>query len=489
MKETTMRFSLLAQSRAALAPDAPCIADASGELSNSDFLARVLAAAGAFEARGVTSGDVVALMLPNQVEFVVAMFAAWRLGASVTPINPALTPKEATHQIIDSRAKLLVSSSGEAVVAEVITLPATALNDGPRHMGMPLDDPAALALLIYTSGTTGLPKGVMLDHANIESMTEMGRLGLQISAADHCLLILPLFHVNGIVVSVLLPLASGARVTIRRRFDIETFFADIERLRPTYFSAVPTIYTMLGALPADVRPDVSSLRYGVCGAAPAAPELLSGFEARFGFPLIEAYGLSEGTCGSTLNPVDGLRKAGTVGLPLPGQQIAIADAKGGHLPAGSTGEVLVRGPNVMRGYLNQPEATAKTLVNGWLHTGDIGRIDADGYLSIVGRLKEMIIRGGENIYPKEIEDVLAEHLGVLEAAVVGAPDERLGEIVVAYVSRRSGAAMTVEALNDHCAARLARHKCPAAIHLIDALPKNAVGKIAKPVLREMAKGQ
>jgi acyl-CoA synthetase (AMP-forming)/AMP-acid ligase II len=487
--ETMMRFSLLAQCRAAKAPDAPCIADASGELSNSQFLASILAAAGAFEARGVTAGDVVALMLPNQAEFVVAMFAAWHLGAAVTPINPALTPKEASHQISDSRAKLLVNGTGEAVVADVTTLPVTALKEGERHSGAPVDDPTALALLIYTSGTTGLPKGVMLDHGNIESMTEMGRYGLKISSTDHCLLILPLFHVNGIVVSILTPLACGARVTIRRRFDIETFFADIEHFRPTYFSAVPTIYTMLGALPDDVRPDVSSLRYGVCGAAPASAELLTSFEARFGFPLVEAYGLSEGTCGSTLNPVDGLRKAGTVGLPLPGQRIAIADVQGRHLPTGSTGEVLIRGRNVMRGYLNQPEATAKTVVNGWLHTGDIGRIDEDGYLSIVGRLKEMIIRGGENIYPKEIEDVLSEYPSVLEAAVVGAPDDRLGEIVIAYVSRRPGAAMTAEALVEHCAGRLARHKIPATIRIIDALPKNAVGKIAKPVLRELAKEQ
>lgn len=484
-----MRFSFLAQSRAALAPHAPCIADATVELSNDDFLGRVLRAAGVFEAHDVKAGDVVALMLSNQAEFVIAMFAAWHLGAAVTPINPGLTPKEASHQIVDSHAELLINTTGEAVVAGVTTLPATALNDGPKHEGKPVDDLSALALLIYTSGTTGLPKGVMLDHANIEAMTQMGREGLQITSTDHCLLILPLFHVNGIVVSVLTPLASGARVTIRRRFDIETFFADIERLRPTFFSAVPTIYTMLGALPADVRPDVSSLRYGVCGAAPASAELLTGFEARYGFPLVEAYGLSEGTCGSTLNPVDGVRKAGTVGLPLPGQKIAIADAKGAHLPPGSTGEVLIAGANVMRGYLNQPEATAKTVIDGWLHTGDIGRIDEDGYLSIVGRLKEMIIRGGENIYPKEIEDVLVEHPSVLEAAVVGAPDERLGEIVIAFVSFRPDATVTVDALNAHCASRLARHKLPAAIRIIESLPKNAVGKIAKPVLREQVREQ
>lgn len=484
-----MRFSRLPDARAATAPEAPCIADAEVSLRNREFLVRVQVAAGAFASRGIGAGDVVALMLPNQVEFVVAMFAAWRLGAAATPINPVLTAKEATHQLLDSGAKLLINADGQALHAEVPALSATALQGSTPHTSAPADDPSALALLIYTSGTTGLPKGVMLDHANIEAMTEMGQQGLKITNEDHCLLILPLFHVNGIVVSVLVPLLSGARVSIRRRFDIETFFRDIEVLRPTFFSAVPTIYTMLVTLPETVPPDVSSLRYGVCGAAPAPADLLTRFEARYGFPLIEAYGLSEGTCGSTLNPVDGIRKPGTVGVALPGQRIAISGTDGRHLPPGETGEVLIQGANVMRGYLNKPDETAKTVVDGWLRTGDVGLLDADGYLSIVGRLKEMIIRGGENIYPKEIEDVLTEHPGVLEAAVVGAPDERLGEIVVAYVSPRHDAVLTPEALADYAATRLARHKRPALIRIVEVLAKNPVGKIDKPRLRTLAREQ
>jgi len=481
-----MRYSLLPHARSASAPDAPCIADARINLSNQEFNTHVVAAAGAFAARGIGANDVVALMLPNQVEFVVAMFAAWRLGAAVTPINPGLTATEATHQIVDSRAKLLVNGGGESIVPAVPAMPATALWDGPSHTGEPVDDPTTLALLIYTSGTTGLPKGVMLDHANIEAMTSMGQQALAISAADHCLLVLPLFHVNGIVVSILQPLAAGARVTIRRRFDIDTFFADIEQLRPTYFSAVPTIYALLNALPANVRPDTTSLRLGICGAAPASAALLDSFEARFGFPLIEGYGLSEGTCASTLNPVGGLRKPGTVGLPLPGQRIAIADPRGAHLPAGQVGEVLVQGANVMRGYLGKPEETAKAIIDGWLHTGDIGRIDEDGYLCIVGRLKEMIIRGGENIYPKEIEDVLLGFPGVLEAAVVGAPHETLGEMVIAYVAFRSGVTGSIDVLSDYCADRLTRYKRPAHLFVVPALPKNAMGKIDKPRLRQLA---
>ena len=484
-----MRFSKLPDHRAALAPSAPCIADADSALSNAEFHARILAAAQVFASAGVGAGDVVALMLPNQVEFAVAMFAAWRLGAAVTPINPGLTNKEATHQIVDSKAKLIVSGSGETVVDGVPSLPVDQLKTSAMHKGAPFDDPAALALLIYTSGTTGLPKGVMLDHANIEAMSDMGRHSLKVTAADHCLLVLPLFHVNGIVVSILTPLAAGGRVTIRKRFDIKTFFNDVEQLRPSYFSAVPTIYTMLNALPAEVKPDTSSLRYGICGAAPASAELLKSFEARYGFPLIEGYGLSEGTCASTINPFDGLRKPGTVGLPFMGQRIAIADASGTHLPQGSVGEVLVQGPNVMRGYLGKPEETAKTIVNGWLRTGDTGRFDEDGYLSIVGRLKEMIIRGGENIYPKEIEDALVEFPGVLEAAVIGAPDDTFGEIVVAYLAFRAGFSGSLAALDEHCAARLTRYKRPSKINIIDSLPKNAVGKIDKPKLKALWQAQ
>lgn len=481
-----MRFSQLPELRAASQPNAACIADAESDLSNSEFHSRIRVCARIFAERGIGVGDVVALMLPNQVEFAVAMFAAWHLGAVVTPINPGLTAKEATHQVVDSKAKLIVNGTGEPLVQHVLSLAADTLKAGAMHEGVPVDDVAALALLIYTSGTTGLPKGVMLDHANIEAMAEMGRQSLKVTAADHCLLVLPLFHVNGIVVSILTPLSAGGRVTIRKRFDVKTFFCDIESLRPTFFSAVPTIYTMLNALPAEFKPDTSSLRYGICGAAPASAELLKSFEARFGFPLIEGYGLSEGTCASTINPFDGIRKPGTVGLPFAGQQIAIGDANGRHLPQGAIGEVLVHGPNVMRGYLGKPEETAKTLIDGWLRTGDTGRIDEDGYLCIVGRLKEMIIRGGENIYPKEIEDALVEHPAVLEAAVIGVPDATWGEIVVAYVALRPAAPVDGAALDAHCATRLTRFKRPAVIRFIDSLPKNAVGKIDKPKLKTLS---
>ncbi|MEU9171563.1 AMP-binding protein [Streptomyces sp. NPDC048420] len=480
-----MNFASLPDRRAALAPDGAAVSDSRQTLSNVQLLRRVQAAARHLRDLGIGPGDVVALKLTNRVEFVLLLFAAWRLGATITPVNPSMTDMEVARQLKDSGARLLVSEDGEVPVADgTAVLAVGELHDGAAEPDQaPLPDPSALALLIYTSGTTGVPKGVMLDHANIDAMADMGRRALEVGPADRCLLILPLFHVNGIVVSTLVPLLAGASMAIADRFAPDTFFDVVERERPTYFSAVPTIYSMLAALPDDVRPDTSSLRFGVCGAAPASAELLTRFEARYGFPLVEGYGLSEGTCGSTINPVAGPRRAGTVGLPFPGQEIRIVDAEGVEVAPGGDGEVVVRGANVMRGYLGRPDETAKVIVDGWLHTGDVGHLDADGYLTLVGRSKDMIIRGGENIYPKEIEDVLAGDPSVLEAAVIGVPDEKWGEVVVAYVQPRPGSAVDSEALKALCARSLTGYKRPTAYFVVDAIPKNAVGKIDKTSLR------
>jgi long-chain acyl-CoA synthetase len=221
----------------------------------------------------------------------------------------------------------------------------------------------------------------------------------------------------------------------------------------------------------------------VCGAAPMPADAIRAFEARYGVPIVEGYGLSECTVAATANPPDGERKPGTVGLPLPGQEVKVVGADDAPLPAGERGEVVIRGPNVMRGYLGKPAETARTLRGGWLHTGDVGRFDEDGYLVLVDRLKDMIIRGGENIYPKEIEDVLHAHRSVFEAAVVGRPHPVYGEEPVAFVSLRDGSAVVPDDLIDHCRQSLARFKAPRAVYIEDALPKNAVGKIDKPSLR------
>ncbi|WP_037817039.1 MULTISPECIES: class I adenylate-forming enzyme family protein [Amycolatopsis] len=475
-----MHLAALPEERARRNPNRPCLADEHGELGNAGFAVRVRSAAAALRARGVGAGDVVAVLLPNRVEFAVVLFAAWRLGAAVTPVNPELTDGEASFQIADARAKVVVGhGDSDLVTMRVEELATAAPDDGPVA-----DDDHAVALLIYTSGTTGQPKGVVLDHRNVRVMTEMIVDALELGPADHSLLILPLFHVNGIVVSVLAPLLAGGRSTITARFRADDFFDTIERVRPTYFSAVPAIYARLAGLPDTVRPDTSSLRLAVCGAAPMPAELIQRVEERFDVVVVEGYGLSEGSCASTLNPLAGPRKPGTVGLPLPGQEVALMDPRG-QLVTDGPGEVVVRGPNVMRGYLNRPDATAATIVDGWLHTGDVGRFDEDGYLVLVDRIKDMIIRGGENLYPKEIENALHAHPAVLEAAVVGAPHPVLGELPVATVTLYPSRTASEAELLAHCRERLTRVKVPVRIDIVPALPRNPVGKIDKPALRRV----
>ena len=484
--ETTLSVPLAAlpDARAAAAPGAPAIADDALQLDNAAFADRVARAAARLARLGVGPGDVVAIALTNRLELVIALFAAWRLGAAATPANPALTRDEMQYQVDDAAAMVVI---GEGLELDALVIDVAELETEPSLAPPAVDvPPDALALLIYTSGTTGRPKGVMLDHANVAAMCDMVQAALGITAGDHSLLILPLFHVNGIIVGTLSPLLAGGQVTVAGRFSPKTFFGIVERARPTYFSAVPSIYAMLTSLPQAATTDTSSLRLVVCGAAPMPPELIARVEDTLGVALVEGYGLSEGACASTLNPYDGVRKPGTVGLPLPGQEVCAVDGDGRPVPQGERGEVVIRGANVMRGYLNRPEETARTLVDGWLHTGDVGVFDADGYLRIVDRIKDMIIRGGENIYPKEIEAALYTHEGVLEAAIVGRPDEVLGEVVVAHVALRPESAATVDQLHAVCAERLAKYKRPVAIELHQALPKNAIGKIDKPALRALA---
>ena len=488
-----MTTATIPDERALRDPAGPCIADERQDLDNADFAERVTAVAAVFAAAGLGRGGVLAIMLPNRVELVTSMFAAWRLGAAVTPVNPALTAQEARYQIGDAGASLVVADdAGAAMLGDgpyrIIGLDAVRTPISPPAPPALVTDPGALALLIYTSGTTGRPKGVRLDHANISATAELIVDWFEMTAGTRSLLVLPLFHVNGIMVSVVSPLLAGGSTFIAERFHAASFWATVEQVRPTFFSAVPTIYALLVSRPG-AQPDTGSLRFVICGAAPMPSRLIGEFEERFGVPVVEGYGLSECTVACTLNPLRGVRKAGSVGLPLPRIDVAVVDQIGQSLPAGQVGEVVVRGPNVMRGYLGRPDETADVLRGGWLHTGDVGRFDDDGYLTLVDRVKDLIIRGGENIYPKEIEDILHAHGAVLEAAVVAQPDPVFGEQPVAFVALRQGHTVEPEELIEHCRLSLARYKVPRAVHIEETLPKNAVGKIAKPVLRERLKRQ
>ncbi|GAA1074616.1 class I adenylate-forming enzyme family protein [Tsukamurella spumae] len=475
----------LPEIRASRAPSDPALADDRLELSNSEFAAAVRTAAARLRDSGVAAGDVVGLLLPNRVELVVAVFAAWRLGAAVTPINPALAPPEIAYQAADAGARVLVTEAGATTPDGIAALSCEELLAGAEGEGAPpvAVRPTDLALLIYTAGTTGKPKGVMITHGNIAAMTASFIEHFSFTEHDHSLLVLPLFHANGVVLGTLTPLRAGGRTTIVGRFRPDEFFPAVERHRPTYFSAVPAIYAMLTALPEEVEPDTSSLRFGICGAAPMPVDLIERFESRFGVPIVEGYGLSETTTASAINPLDGPRKPGTVGPALPGQRIRIVDGALRDVPPGETGEVLIAGDVVMAGYLNRPDATAETIVDGWLRTGDVGLLDEDGYLRLVDRVKDMVIRGGENIYPKEIEAQLYHDPRVFEAAVIGRPHDVLGEVPVAYVSLREGATVTSEELLDGLRGELAKVKVPVDLILLDDIPKNPVGKIDKPTLR------
>ncbi|MFI5624006.1 class I adenylate-forming enzyme family protein [Nocardioides sp. NPDC051685] len=460
-----------------------CLRDEERELTYAEVSRRSAAVAEQFAEAGIGRGDVVAIMLPNRLELLIGLFAAWRLGATATPINPVFTPNEAGYQIKDSGATLLLTVAADAEYG-IPVITADELSHTHATPSDPSVAPDALALLIYTSGSTGRPKGVMLDHANLVAMITSLVDAMGVGREDHSLLVLPLFHVNALVVSCLMPLFVGGRVTVLERFAPTTFLDAITRHRPTYFSAVPTIYARLAEQPEDLPVDTTSVRFAACGSSPVAPELLKRIHQRFGFPIVEGYGLTEGTCASTFNPADGSGKPRTVGRALPGQEVGVMSPEGELLGTGVRGEVVIRGANVMRGYLGRPEATEETIVHGWLHTGDVGVIDDDGYLTIVDRIKDMIIRGGENLYPKEIESVLTRHPEVLEAAVVGAPEPFLGEVPVAYVVTYPDATVTVDELIALCRVELTKIKVPTALHLVQALPKNPIGKIDKPALRQ-----
>ncbi|HVK82255.1 MAG TPA: AMP-binding protein [Verrucomicrobiae bacterium] len=475
------------------APEALALRDERCALSNAAFAEAVVAIAAFLRERGVRRGDVVGAMLPNRLELALTMFAAWRLGAAFTPVNPALTLNEAGYQLRDCSAKLVIVDAASRAILADEAIEKIGVETLPFETGAALAPSDALdsdtALLIYTSGSTGRPKGVMLDHSNVAAMIRIMRKNLEFLPSDRALLVLPLFHVNALLVSLLTPLAAGGSSVILEKFDRHTFWGAVVSHEATFFSAVPAIFILLNQAPADEKPDLSRVRFVICGAAPMPAAAISAFETRYGVPLLEGYGLTESTVGATCNPLAGPRKAGTTGVALPEMEMRILDDTGAALALGEIGEVALKGPNIMRGYLNQPEASAKTIVDGWLRTGDVGFIDAEGFLTLVDRKKDMIIRGGENIYPKEIETALYTHDAVAECAVVGRADAVMGEEVIAFVALKPDANADAGALRETAALNLAKYKQPREIRLLAALPKNPVGKIDKPALRALLRSE
>ena len=492
----------LLRAQASRIPDQPFVRWRGRSVSYAEFDTRTDALAAGLADLGVKPGDVVSVMLPNCLEFLEAWWAVLKAGAVFGPINPAFTAPEAAYVVGHSQAVAVVTDArGAGTLAGAAGTPELArlrhlisVEDGGDVTLESLADrqgevPAArrggddLATLMYTSGTTGKPKGAMLTHTNVLANAAMGAELLPLVAGERVGMLLPLFHVNAQIVTCVIPMMVGCEVAMWERFSASTFWQTVAELEPVAVSAVPTILAAV-LHTANAPTGRTSLRYIICGAAPLSRELLEAFESRFDIRILEGYGLTESTCVSSLNPYYGVRKPGSIGLPVRGQQMKILTPDGGPVNDGELGEIVVKGPNVMAGYLHNPDATATTVRDGWLHTGDVGYVDPDGYFFIVDRAKDMIIRGGENIYPREIEEVLYTHPGILECAVIGVPDEIRGEEVLAFVTPKPGAELDEEQLKAWAAERLAAFKVPRRFEIRPELPKTPTGKISKPPLRE-----
>ena len=471
------------RSEPALIDDATGATVTAGELAD-----RVAARGHVLIDAGVRPGDRVAVLIPNSLACAETLLATAAVGAAVVPINLRWTAPEVTWLLADAGPRVLVADAERlAALGPLGQLPPVLAPDltraarrSPALPGPRPDDPA---LILYTSGTTGRPKGAVLTHRNL--LWNAARIveWLALGPGDRFLMVMPLFHANAIVLGLITPLLAGASTVVAERFRRELFWASIERHRPTTAGTVPTMLAILLAEPVPPPSARASLRFLLTGSAPVPADLLLAFEARFGVPVIEGYGLTECTCRATFNPIDGRRRPGSCGLPL--APLRIVDPDGRDVPAGTVGEIVIQGPHVMQGYLNAPEATALALRGGWLRSGDLGRVDDDGFVHIAGRANDLVIRGGENIYPREVEETLLGHPAIAEAAVVGAPDPLYGEVVWAFVVLHPEQRVDGAALSRWCATRLADFKRPAGFVFLPELPKNPTGKVLKVPLRAL----
>lgn len=442
-----------------------------GWTSGRELEERTRRVAGRFAAAGLQRGERLVLSAGSSLQLVVAHVAALRLGLVVVPVNGAYGERELAGIVTDCRPSAAVVDDAQrgrwveqfAPDRVVVVGPEVALPDGPD---VPLDEvgPDDPGLLVYTSGTTGAPKGALLRHGNLLASAEAVRLAWRWSPDDRLVLTLPLFHVHGLAVGLHGTLTAGAAAVLRPHFSVDDLLGAAARQQASLWFGVPTMYARVASSPrlAELR----RFRLCVSGSAPLSPELFSAVAEQGGQRILERYGMTE-TLMNVSNPYDGERRPGTVGLPLPGVDLRLA---------AGTAEILLRGPNVMAGYWERPDATAEASDDGWFRSGDVGALDGDGYLRIVGRCKELIISGGYNVYPREVEDILRSHPGVVDAAVVGVADATWGERVTAFVEAQG---VTEQALLALAAEQLAPYKRPKQVLFVDALPRNALGKVVK----------
>jgi long-chain acyl-CoA synthetase len=458
--------------------------------------------AGLLRARGIEPGDRVGVMLPNVPEFAIAYYGVLRAGAVVVPMNVLLKQREVEFYLSDAGAKLIVAWSEFAPAAQEGAAAAGAdclvIEPGGFEVVLAGSEPVAAvaeragddtAIVLYTSGTTGKPKGAELTHSNLRRNADVtARTLLDAGPTDVVLGALPLFHAFGQTCGLNVAVTAGASLVLIPRFDADRVLEAIERDGVTVFEGVPTMFAALLNHSGRERFDLSSLRTCVSGGAALPVEVLHGFEQAFGCTILEGYGLSETAPVACFNHPDRERVPGSIGTPIEGVELRIVDDRRREVSAGERGELAIRGHNVMKGYLNRPEATAEAIDgDGWFYTGDIARVDSEGRYYIVDRKKELIIRGGYNVYPREIEEVLYEHPAVREAAVIGIPHPELGEEVGAAIAVKSGAAVTEVEIRDHVKANIAAYKYPRHVWFVDELPKGPTGKVLKREIEPPAK--
>ena len=443
-------------------------------------------------AKGIEPGDRVGVMLPNVPYFAIAYYGALRAGATIVPMNVLLKGRETTFYLSDPEAKLLFAwhdfadaaktgadeAGAELVLVKPGEFEGLLAQHEPRAELVERDD-SDTAVILYTSGTTGKPKGAELTHANLLANTH-GMIDLAHTTADDVVLgALPLFHSFGQTCGLNATMAVGGLLSMVPRFDPAKALEIIQRDKVTVFQGVPTMYHAMLNHPDREQYDTSSLRLCVSGGSAMPVEVMRGFEEAFSCQILEGYGLSETSPVASFNHPDKERKPGSIGTPIAGVEMKVVDEQGNEVPQGEVGEIAIRGHNVMKGYWGREDATAEAIKGGWFHSGDMARVDEDGYFFIVDRKKDMIIRGGYNVYPREIEEVLYEHPAVLEAAVIGVPDEEMGEEVGAAVVLRPDADADADTIRSFVKDQVAGYKYPRRIWFLDELPKGPTGKILK----------
>lgn len=453
-------------------------------------------------ASGIGKGETVSLLMPNSVEYIVGYFACFKLGAVAGPVNSLLKASEMAFVMSNSEARaLFVGKEFQAIIDDISeqipsldaiiefddVMAATSNFSGAAEQ-LPVEPVSTgdAAIIIYTSGTTGKPKGCVLTHQNLIANARQISDWLGFTPEDRVLTMMPLFHMNAVSVTTMSPLYAGGSTVVSPKFSASRFWQIISDYGVTSFGSVATMLSMLLTKYPDGVPaglDTDQLRFAMCGSAPVPAEVMRQFEETFNCLVIEGYGLSESTCRSTFNPPNRSRKPGSCGVPI-GNELRIVDDNDEDVPQGERGEILLRGENICREYFRNPDATAHAFRGGWFHTGDVAYRDEEGFVFIVDRKSDMIIRGGENIYPREIDEVLYSHPAVAAAAAIGVPDKLYGEEVSAFIVLKEGTVASELEIIDYCRARLADYKCPKSVRFVLDIPKGPTGKLLK---RELAK--